>query len=46
MPRSQAIHLLSDEEVAAFQEGHPVPPLVDDFVPIDRYLAPVFSDAY
>lgn len=38
--------LLSQEQMDAFIVGHPVPILRDDFVPTDRYLAPVFSDAY
>ncbi len=39
-------HLLSDGEVDAFLSAHPAPPLRDDYVPVDRYLAPIFHDAY
>lgn len=42
----RAITLLTDEQVSAFLAGHPDPALTDDFVPTDRYLAPVFADAY
>lgn len=38
--------LMSEDKVEAFLQGHPAPPLTDAFVPTDRYLAPVFSDAY
>lgn len=38
--------LLGSEAVQAFLDAHPEPPLRDDFVPVDRYLAPVFRDAY
>lgn len=38
--------LMSRDKVDAFLVGHDVPPLTDAFVPTDRYLAPVFSDAY
>lgn len=38
--------LISQELVKAFLIGHPVPALTDAFAPTDRYLAPVFSDAY
>gem|GEM_PF-75650 len=38
--------LISHESVQAFLRGHPVPILTDAFAPTDRYLAPVFSDAY
>lgn len=38
--------LLPQSLVDAFQYGHPVPLLTDQFVPLDRYLAPVFADAY
>ncbi len=38
--------LLPSPAVEAFLRGHPVPPLTDAFVPTDRYLAPVFADAY
>lgn len=41
-----AIHLLPAEKVEAFLAGHEAPALTDDFVPTDRYLAPVFMDAY
>ncbi len=38
--------LLPDATVEAFLHGHQVPHLTDAFVPTDRYLAPVFADAY
>lgn len=38
--------LLPSEEVEAFLAAHPEPALTDDFVPVERYLAPVFRDAY
>jgi hypothetical protein len=38
--------LLPQSLVDAFQHGHPVPLLTDQFAPLDRYLAPVFADAY
>lgn len=38
--------LLSDEQVDKFLESHRAPALTDDFAPTDRYLAPVFRDAY
>jgi len=38
--------LMSEDKVEAFLQGHPAPALTDAFVPTDRYLAPVFSDAY
>lgn len=44
--RAQAINIIPDEKVDAFLAGHPDPALTDDFVPTDRYLAPVFTDAY
>lgn len=38
--------LIPQESIKAFLIGHPVPALTDEFAPTDRYLAPVFSDAY
>lgn len=38
--------LLPAQTVDAFLRGHSVPSLTDAFVPTDRYLAPVFADAY
>jgi len=38
--------LLDNETVDAFLEEHQEPILQDDFVPVDRYIAPVFRDAY
>jgi hypothetical protein len=38
--------LLPEAAVEAFLRGHEVPPLTDAFAPTDRYLAPVFADAY
>ncbi len=38
--------LLGDEVVEAFLAEHKEPVLRDTFVPVDRYLAPVFRDAY
>lgn len=38
--------LVPQADISAFLNGHPVPPLTDAFAPTDRYLAPVFSDAY
>lgn len=43
---NQSINLLNQSEVDDFMNQHPVPALTDDFVPTDRYLAPVFVDAY
>lgn len=38
--------LLPQATIEAFLRGHEVPLLTDAFVPTDRYLAPVFADAY
>lgn len=38
--------LLTDEQVEAFLIGHETPALRDDFAPTDRYLSPVFVDAF
>ncbi|MBP6944936.1 spermidine synthase [Patescibacteria group bacterium] len=38
--------LLPQTTIEAFLRGHEVPLLTDAFVPTDRYLAPVFADAY
>lgn len=38
--------LVPETDVQAFLAKHPEPALTDDFVPTDRYLAPVFADAY
>ncbi len=38
--------LLSDDQVQAFLTGHQAPALFDDYAPTDRYLGPVFRDAY
>ncbi len=38
--------LLPQAIIEAFLRGHEVPVLTDAFVPTDRYLAPVFADAY
>lgn len=38
--------LLSDEQVDKFLASHSAPALTDDFAPTDRYLAPVYRDAY
>lgn len=43
---SSTLHLLTDQEVDAYLSAHPAPVLRDDYVPLDRYLAPVFQDAY
>ncbi len=43
---AHAIQLLSDEQVETFLAGHDSPALTDNFVPTDRYLAPIFMDAY
>lgn len=40
------LNLLSDDQVAKFLESHTAPVLTDDFAPTDRYLAPVYRDAY
>ncbi len=39
-------HLISETDIKSFLDTHKAPVLTDDYVPIDRYLAPVFSDAY
>ena len=38
--------ILSPEKVDAFLAEHAEPALTDAFVPVERYLAPVFRDAY
>ncbi|MFA6429582.1 MAG: fused MFS/spermidine synthase [Patescibacteria group bacterium] len=40
------IQILPQEKVETFLASHKAPALTDNFVPTDRYLAPVFSDAY
>ncbi len=42
----RAITLVSEEKVDAFLRAHPTPALTDAFAPTERYLAPVFADAY
>ena len=44
--RPESLLLLPEEQVNAFLEKHPAPALTDDFAPVDRYLSPVFQDAY
>lgn len=44
--RLDALSFIPENEVEAFLTGHPVPILEDAYVPLDRYLAPVFRDAY
>ena len=40
------LKILSDDQVEAFLEDRPEQKLTDAFVPVDRYLAPLFRDAY
>lgn len=42
----KSIALLDQQELDAFMATHTTPALTDDFAPTDRYLAPVFADAY
>lgn len=44
--RAAVLGLLDPAEIEDFLSRKPAPALTDDFVPVDRYLAPVFSDAY
>lgn len=44
--RRRAMTLIDPSEVEALLATKRVPALTDDYVPVDRYLAPVFSDAY
>jgi spermidine synthase len=44
--RRQVLMLVDTREVDALLQRVTVPALTDDYVPTDRYLAPVFSDAY
>ncbi|HVM90723.1 MAG TPA: fused MFS/spermidine synthase [Verrucomicrobiae bacterium] len=43
---TSTLEFVSHEEVEAFLKDHVTPILTDDFAPTDRYLAPVFKDAY
>lgn len=44
--RRTAVHLIDPTEIDALLERKRAPALTDDYVPTDRYLAPVFTDAY
>lgn len=44
--RGSIFTLLDDEQVERFLNEHPEPVLRDAYVPVDRYLAPVFRDAH
>lgn len=44
--QNTAKFLLSDEVVEQFLAKRKQGPLTDDYVPVERYLAPVFSEAY
>ena len=40
------MNLIDPTEIDALLERKRAPALTDDYVPTDRYLAPVFTDAY
>ncbi len=46
LERKEYIRFIAQDEVTAYVAAHPVPALTDGFVPLDRYLAKVFQDAY
>jgi len=43
---SSTLKLIPHDQVEPFLDDHITPVLSDDFAPTDRYLAPVFQDAY
>lgn len=43
---TSTLQFIPHDDVQAFLAEHPTPLLTDDFAPTDRYLAPVFKDAY
>ncbi len=44
--RRTAVHLIDPTEIEELLDRKRAPALTDDYVPTDRYLAPVFTDAY
>lgn len=44
--RAKTLHLISADTMRGFLDAHPARALTDDFAPTERYLAPVFRDAY